>query len=480
MKLKNIVISILALLFSATTAYAADTLYEYYSGDLPTIEQRAEVAAESGILDYVGSYEQNINLLSYLQSNQEFGISIPTVVALFETSLQAKVSSDATTMTLVKGTDKAGTTLSGSYGLIIDEGTSSEEFVICTASGTALTACIRGIDVQDGKTEVVSLQKSHRRGATVKATNFPQLAILSRILNGDEYIPNIIAYEPDLSFVGASTTAIVSKTYVDSLVNQGAATSTELLAGIAELATRKENASSTPWGATEPHVQQSQHSTSTPSANIGTTGDGLWDIWTENDGKMNQDFLDLTEGFALASTSATSLNVLGNATTTGNQIISGNATTTGSLHYTELCDSNNNCQTSASMLQASGTLDAQTCNPGKSSFTQTEVVWDIGFQPDEVRLSGLATCTGDTDVDYEGVLTFLRATSTPSGLLFLDGGAIQDTLSGSIRCSWTGGSASTTIENFTSTGFSVYSGCNEGATYEGSSVFGGRFQAIKY
>ena len=102
------------------------------------------------------------------------GATIPGVVALFESSLQSKITSTATSATLVSGTDKRGTSLSGTMGFIIDEGATSEEFVICTATGTALTSCTRGIDVQDGKTEITALQYEHRRGASVTSPCGPR------------------------------------------------------------------------------------------------------------------------------------------------------------------------------------------------------------------------------------------------------------------------------------------------------------------
>lgn len=115
------------------------------------------------------------------------GISLPTVVALFEDSLASRLSSTATsTFTLVRGTDKQLRSLSGRYGFILDEGTASEEFVIATCSGTTCTIVTRGLDVADGQTAVAGNQYEHRRGATVKATDFPQLALITRILNGSE------------------------------------------------------------------------------------------------------------------------------------------------------------------------------------------------------------------------------------------------------------------------------------------------------
>jgi len=114
------------------------------------------------------------------------GASIPIVVALYSDSLVSRISSTASSFTLVRGTDKQSRSLSGLYGFVIDEGTSVEEFMTATCAATACTIVARGIDVVDGKTSVTALKFEHRRGATVKITNFPQLAIISRILNGQE------------------------------------------------------------------------------------------------------------------------------------------------------------------------------------------------------------------------------------------------------------------------------------------------------
>jgi len=165
------------------------------------------------------------------------GATIPGVVAWMETSLQSKVTSTATSMTLVSGTDKRGTSLSGTMGFILDEGTTSEEAIICTAAGTALTSCTRGIDPQDGKTEVTALKYEHRRGASVKITNYPILGILKRIANGQESFPNTIYYPSAFSMTTASGSAIVHKSYVDSVVTGGAADANLTTKGLSELAT---------------------------------------------------------------------------------------------------------------------------------------------------------------------------------------------------------------------------------------------------
>ena len=194
-----------------------------------------------------------IGFLGYqvFQFKDNFGATIPTVVALYEDSLQSAISATATSMTLVRGTDKESSNLSGTIGFVVDEGTSSEEFIRCTASGTALTSCLRGISVTNPATETASLQKTHRRGASVKITTYPQLAILSRILNGTDTIPNRIAYATHPSFTGtAASTSLATKKYVDDTNNTGAADATTTLQGLVEMSTFSEIASGTTYGAT--------------------------------------------------------------------------------------------------------------------------------------------------------------------------------------------------------------------------------------
>lgn len=117
----------------------------------------------------------------------DLGVAIPTVIALYTDSLATRMTeTESASFTLVRGTDKQDRSLNGYYGFVIDEGSTSEEFILANCVATACTIVTRGIDIVDGSTSVSTLQHEHRRGATVKISNFPQLAVLSRILNGIE------------------------------------------------------------------------------------------------------------------------------------------------------------------------------------------------------------------------------------------------------------------------------------------------------
>lgn len=172
-----------------------------------------------------------------IDTDVRVGATIPTVVAVFQTSLASSISASDTSMTLVLGTDKAGNSLSGYICFNLDEGTAKEEFVCGTTVGTAVTGMIRGIDPVDGITERSTLKKAHGRGASVKITNYPQLGILSRVLNGTVSVPNALFYASHPCTGASATTTICDKDYTDNVARQGAATSSNTVAGILKIST---------------------------------------------------------------------------------------------------------------------------------------------------------------------------------------------------------------------------------------------------
>ena len=76
----------------------------------------------------------------------DYGVSLPQGPAVFETSLQSRISSTDTSMTLVANSVRGGSTLSGYQCFTIDEGRTDAEFVCGTISGTSVTGLERGID----------------------------------------------------------------------------------------------------------------------------------------------------------------------------------------------------------------------------------------------------------------------------------------------------------------------------------------------
>src|SRR5688572_4319260 len=121
-------------------------------------------------------------------------MNIPKITKRFETSLASALSAAGTSFTLESATDEDGNALSGLYGMTIDVGNSNVEDFIVTISSTTATVVYRGIDADAPNTEVSANKKAHRRGAPIVITDYPILAVLRLILNGDEALPNPIKY----------------------------------------------------------------------------------------------------------------------------------------------------------------------------------------------------------------------------------------------------------------------------------------------
>lgn len=215
--------------------------------------------------------------------------AIETPVALFSTSLANSITAAATTMTLVSATTKDGTTLASStYSFIIDEGTASEEFVKADCTATACTNMERGLSVVTGTTTVAGLAKTHRRAASVKITDAPILLNLTRIINGIGTLPNKISYTTAPTFTSGND--IVTKTYVDGVALAGAPVCSESVNGVCRLATKLNQASSTPSTASIGYVLQAQNATSTYNAGAAG-GNGLNVVVTDNSNKISNQFI---------------------------------------------------------------------------------------------------------------------------------------------------------------------------------------------
>jgi hypothetical protein len=100
-------------------------------------------------------------------------VTLPSGPALFETSLQSRISSTDTSMTLVANSLRGGQSITGYNCFTIDEGRSDSEYVCGTVSGTSVTSLERGLSFTTGTTTVVALEKAHRKGADVKITDSP-------------------------------------------------------------------------------------------------------------------------------------------------------------------------------------------------------------------------------------------------------------------------------------------------------------------
>ncbi len=225
------------------------------------------------------------------------GATIPVVVSLFETSLATKITSTANSMTLVSGVDSTGASLSGYLCFTLDEGSATAEFVCGTTSGTSVTSMTRGISPITGTSTVASLQFEHRRGASVKITNYPQLAIISRILNGNETLPNPIRYDSTISTSTLATNSnyLASVGFVTGIALQGAPTATTTLAGVVQIGTTAQIAAGTGMSGAYTLVPAGSLFSGTPrsATTVPVTG---------ATGKLALGFLDLSADWSFTGT----------------------------------------------------------------------------------------------------------------------------------------------------------------------------------
>lgn len=254
------------------------------------------------------------------------GISIPEIVANFETSLALPITATATSsMTLVSGTTDDGTTLNGMYGFVIDSGSANQEYVLATCVNTACSALTRGVSTVTGNTSITALQFSHRRGATVKITDHPILVTLSRILQGLESTPGGLTFGTSTitgitSLSGfttpssVSTSSVANVDYVNNITVSGAPNAAEGVKGIVDLATQSQMASGESSGVSSSNlVLQSKYASSTSSA---TTTIPI----TKTDGKLDSSFIDQSANYtfsginSLATTTVSRLDVIGTST----------------------------------------------------------------------------------------------------------------------------------------------------------------------
>lgn len=147
------------------------------------------------------------------------GTALPEAVAVFETSLAAPITANATTMTLTSNSIRGGGSLSGFNCFTIDEGSAQAEYVCGTVATTTVTGLTRGISPADGITEDTDLQFSHRRGANVKITDFPIIQRLKLQNNGEGTFENALSYATGVTPTGNNHLTDVE--YVLSVVNGG-------------------------------------------------------------------------------------------------------------------------------------------------------------------------------------------------------------------------------------------------------------------
>lgn len=245
----------------------------------------------------------------HLNHFKSLGATIPEVPSLFVSALQNNMAVADTSLTMVNGNDRLGNPLNGHICLTIDSNTPYTEYTCGTASSTTVTNLVRGIDPITGVTSESALTFTHRRGADIRVTDFPALAIVSRIMNGQESIPNLLYYDDSVassSFVG-NLQAVPSVAYVNNIGLSGGVNASTTTQGFVQFATMAQTSSGTLQGSSGAFLVPANGNFSNTSS-----GQAVVPVAMGN-GKLSQGFLDLTQGYTW-----TGLQVFNAATTTFN------------------------------------------------------------------------------------------------------------------------------------------------------------------
>lgn len=164
------------------------------------------------------------------------------VIANFETTLASGVSAGDSSATLTSATDADGDTLpSARIGFTINEGTSDEEHIIATVSGTSLSS-VQTIDRGTGA-ETANFALAHRKGANVKITNFQPLSKMMRLLDGTDGFDSGTPLYYDGNPTFNADAQIVTKKYVDDIAIAGAADASTTVKGISKMSVAPVSAS---------------------------------------------------------------------------------------------------------------------------------------------------------------------------------------------------------------------------------------------
>lgn len=189
--------------------------------------------------------------------------------------------------------------LSDTFYITLEPGNpSKQEIVSCTidtqnANGTAtFSGCTRGLSPIPDYTASSSLRFAHGGGTSIIFSNPPQFyADFAQLQNANTFSGAVtFTNSPTLTnacTVGSANSALCDKHYIDTQVSAGAANANETTAGLVELATGREVASSTSIGSTAARLAlPASLASSSPSSSATTTI-----VATQLDGKINPLFI---------------------------------------------------------------------------------------------------------------------------------------------------------------------------------------------
>ena len=185
--MKKYLAAVAIALVMPLNALAAQNLWEFYhqqGTSLPSLAERRPEAALCGIPNYVGTAEQNKQLLRCLEGQMNIGAGNP--VSATDWSLAASVSVSDTEFILTHVNDLRGNAIATSslpfklYFGVEAESPDNFEIVTCPRSGfdqvnKKFSGCTRGLAFSgSAETQVSANRKAHSSGVSFNMTNVGQ------------------------------------------------------------------------------------------------------------------------------------------------------------------------------------------------------------------------------------------------------------------------------------------------------------------
>ena len=407
------------------------------------------------------------------------------------------ITASATSITLQSltipqtGRELVDADFSTTFYITLEPGnTRRQEIASCTtvtqnANDTAtLSGCIRGLLPFTPFTASSTYDFAHAGGTRVIFSDPPQVFNEFSALGNSETITGLWTYDiyPIITSTlgnATGTQQLITLGQANGLVNQGAATSTEAVAGISELSTQTEMASSTNFGAERPLVLQARYATSSPR----TTGS--FTVITSSTGQINNTFGGAADSLATLDSSTLVVENPASATSTptANSIL---LTDSNSFLTDEWTRGNELLATSTASVNAEDTASTTLLTytlPGGLLDTSNVVkikmfVSDIGFDTSDIltlvfRYNGLPFATStiteaDTAVQVGmsgSVTVYLMAagaTNSQVGRVIVSGSPTDVSSSGPSFTNF--GSGTSAIDSTTDQVITVVGSFSTGAT----------------
>lgn len=200
-------------------------------------------------------------------------MEIPKTLANYTIRLTAGISASDTSFTLSTSLDPEGGTFSGLYGITFDIGTSKEEHIIATLTGSSGTVVKRGLSRVDALTEVSDNKYAHGQ-ATVTFTDYPIIVAVQRLLSGTEDFNTVdwtgVNSIDDLATpTSGELTKAANVDFVNSIAIAGSPDSSTVTKGIAKISVAPASATNPiTVGDNDPRVPSQDEN----DALVGTSG----------------------------------------------------------------------------------------------------------------------------------------------------------------------------------------------------------------